>query len=159
MTSSIRRILIHPRRPTAIARFRTLTGDLPPIRGRESLNVPICPVLPFAARRGSRNYAIGQPEPGSNCSQTASVPLGKGATQCRAKHCTERPVPDRGQALGVRFLWRHATRTSPGLAVTILIPRRRVLLNAFSAARTSCQLSRQLHNLGRPFPLRGLWLL
>lgn len=95
---------------------------MPPISGPKSFNVPICPVLPFAARRGSRQYADGQSKPGSNCSQTASVPLREGATQCRAKHCKERPVLDRGQALGVRFFRPNETRNKP--ATTILIPRR-----------------------------------
>src|SRR5277367_3902137 len=96
--------------PVPNAQFRTLTRDLHSISGPNSLNVPICPVLPFATRLASRNYADGQSEPGPNCSQTASVLLRKGARQCRAKHCVERPVPDRGQALGVFFCARHEAR-------------------------------------------------
>ena len=145
---------------------------MPPISGPKSFNVPICPVLPFAARRGSRQYADGQSKPGSNCSQTASVPLREGATQCRAKHCKERPVLDRGQALGVRFFRPNETRNKP--ATTILIPRRQThalprsspprrappaSVNSFSAARTSYRFWLLPHNLGQPFQLRESLLL
>src|ERR1700691_5938278 len=103
--------------------------------------------------------------------QTASVPLRKGAKQCRAKHCIERPVPDRGQALGVRYFWHHASRnglasrpwlfpvTIRFLALAIRVLRRRVPVSSSSAARISFRFWLLLHNLGRPFRLRGWWRL
>jgi hypothetical protein len=68
-----------------------------------SSNVPICPVMPFATERASREYVSGLFAWARVARQHLWFVLGDWATQCRASHCIERPAHDRGQALGVRF--------------------------------------------------------